>query len=202
MADALEFSGSATRLKPGDIEAEAATLGCPAAALHMFVDVEARGTGFLPDTRPVILFERHLFHRLTDGQWSDERPDISNPVSGGYGAAGAHQYDRLNDAIDLDRDAALQSASWGLGQVLGEKFEMIGFESVEAMVAGMVESEQKQLHAMLAYLTAANLVRHLRQNPPDFASLALGYNGPGQVPHYAAAGPSAGRPKRRSRSSS
>ena len=32
--------------------------------------VETRGCGFLPDRRPQILFERHIFHRETRGAWT------------------------------------------------------------------------------------------------------------------------------------
>lgn len=181
----LEFSGSATRLAPGDIEAEAAALECPSAVLHAFVDTESRGNGFLADKRPVILFERHLFHRRTNGRFDDAHPDISNPSPGGYGAGGDHQYDRLGTAVKLDRPAALRSASWGLGQVLGDNFHMVGFASVETFVAAMEESEKRQLEAMLAYLKAANLVRYLQMVPPAFNPLAAGYNGIGQVEHYA-----------------
>jgi hypothetical protein len=41
---------------------------------------------------------------------------------GCYGPRGASQYDRLNRAILKDRTAALQSASWGLGQIMGMNF--------------------------------------------------------------------------------
>ena len=57
------------------------------------IGVETAGCGFLADRRPQILFERHIFHRLTSGRFDDG--DISDPTPGGYGATGAHQYDRL-----------------------------------------------------------------------------------------------------------
>ena len=71
---------------------------------------------------------------------------MSQPTAGGYGPAGVHQYDRLAAAISLYRDAALQSASLGLGQVMGMNFQAAGFDSVEDMVAAMVESEDRQLN--------------------------------------------------------
>jgi len=61
--------------------------------------------------RAKILFERHKFSRATSGRFDETHPGISNPVQGGYGAGGAHQYDRLAEAILLDREAALEGAS-------------------------------------------------------------------------------------------
>ncbi len=184
---ALSFVGAARRLAPGDIEAEAAALGCNPAALHMFVEVEARGSGFQPNDRPVILFEAHIFGRRTGHVYDAKWPSISAPAwdRSLYGAGGDHQYDRLEAAIALNREAALRSASWGLGQVLGDNFAMVGFPDVEAFVAAMMESERAQLGAMTGYLKAANLVRMLRSDPPDYAGLAAGYNGSGQVGFYA-----------------
>jgi len=74
--------------------------------------VETSGCGFLPDRWPKLLFERHIFHRLTGGRFDAEDPDVSQPTPGGYGRSGAHQYNRLAAAaIALNRGAALQSAS-------------------------------------------------------------------------------------------
>ena len=87
-----------------------------AAELWAVLNVETRGCGFLPDRRPMILSERHIFSRETQHRFDNSNPDISNQQPGGYGAGGAAQYDRLQRAAALDRTAALRSASWGIGQ--------------------------------------------------------------------------------------
>src|SRR5229473_2537817 len=77
--------------------------------------VEAPAGGFIaaPDNRPVILFESHAFHTLTKGIYDNSHPGISTDAwVKNYGASGSHQYDRLNEALALNRDAALQAASW------------------------------------------------------------------------------------------
>ena len=51
------------------------------------------------------------------------------PSPGGYGAGGAHQYERLAEAMSLDRRAALRSASWGIGQVMGFHAQVSGFQT-------------------------------------------------------------------------
>jgi len=139
------------------------------------IGVETAGCGFLADRRPQILFERHIFHRLTNGRFDDG--DISDPTPGGYGATGAHQYDRLAKAIALDPTAALQSASWGLGQILGTNFAAAGFASVDAMVQAMVDGEDAQLAAVGAFIVANQLDAALKAH--DWTSFARGYNGPG-----------------------
>src|SRR5262249_16397062 len=151
-------------------------VGIPNAAMWAVIVIESAGAGFLADRRPKILFERHLFHRATRGRFDAAHPDISRPSAGGYGAGGAHQSDRLAEAIRLNRKAALESASWGLGQVLGSNFEVAGFASAEDMVAKMVQSERQQLLGMFNFIKGNNLARHLQNR--DWLRFARGYNGP------------------------
>jgi hypothetical protein len=183
----MSFTGTAFKLQPGAIEEEAASLGIKAAALHMVLDVESRGRGFLPNGRPIILFEAHVFSRMTKHRYDESRPDISSASWNRelYGAGGNHQFDRLDRACELDREAALQSASWGLGQVMGFNYKMVGFDSVEHFVSAMMESERRQLDAMTEYLRAAGLLRYLMNSPPNYREFARGYNGSGQIAYYA-----------------
>ena len=75
----------------------------------------------------------------------------------------------------LDSHAALMSASWGIGQVMGFNFAAAGFASVEAMVAAMVQSEDSQLEGMAAFVRAQGLNKPLANH--DWAGFAKGYNG-------------------------
>jgi hypothetical protein len=168
-----EFTGPAKPFTEGAIEAAAARIGCDIAAVKAVIDVESRG-GFLPDTRPKILFERHLFHRLTGGA-HDAHPDISSPRPGGY-VGGAEEYARLDRAIALDREAALEAASWGAFQILGRNHEAAGFGNVEDFCAAMCRSEDDQLGAFVAFVTASHLDDELRRQ--DWSGFARGYNGP------------------------
>ena len=76
-----EFVGQGTPLTQQGIDAAAASLGVGAAELWAVMSVETSGCGFLPDKRPKILFERHLFHRLTDSEFDDSNPEVSNAAS-------------------------------------------------------------------------------------------------------------------------
>jgi len=137
--------------------------------------VETSGCGFLPDRRPQILFERHKFSDQTNHRFDAPYPNISNPTPGGYSRSGAEEYDRLEQAIGLDRLAALSSASWGIGQIMGFNAAAAGFPNVEAMVAAMLESEDNQLLAVARFLKKKELEGALRTH--DWASFARGYNG-------------------------
>lgn len=55
-----EFAGPATPLTPGDIEGEAADIGCEPAIIIAVCDVEAGKSGFLPSKKPKILYEAHV----------------------------------------------------------------------------------------------------------------------------------------------
>ncbi|MEW6519873.1 MAG: N-acetylmuramidase domain-containing protein [Thermodesulfobacteriota bacterium] len=146
------------------------------AELWAVLNVETRGCGFLADRRPMILFERHIFSRETDHRFDASHPEISNPKTGGYGAGGAAQYDRLYRALALDRRAALRSTSWGIGQLMGFNAEISGYAGVEEMITAMTISENHQLLGMAGEITSNRLDRALRAH--DWAAFARGYNGP------------------------
>jgi N-acetylmuramidase/Putative peptidoglycan binding domain len=171
----LEFVGKAQALSAEGFASCVQSLSVKAPEIWAVLAVETSGCGFLPDRRPQILFERHVFHRLTGGRFDDG--DISDPTPGGYGSSGKHQYDRLSRAIAKDRTAALQSASWGLGQILGENCAIAGFADVETMVAAMSDSEDAQLQAVCAFIKHSKLDVCMQAH--DWASFARKYNGPG-----------------------
>ncbi len=168
-------------LSDGDYERAAEFLGVEVAAIRAVVEVEASGRGFLDDGRPKILFERHHFWQLSAVPVSQTRPDLSNPKRGGW-LSETGEWDRLNDAIKFDRTAALKSASWGLGQVMGFNHEFAGYSDVEAFINAMHQSEGKQLDAMMSFIKKNNLDSALRRH--DWVSFARGYNGPAGVGVY------------------
>ena len=180
------FRGAPIPLANADLDAAAAALGCERAVIDAVCDVESAGGGFLADGRPKILFEAHAFHTATGGRWDRANPNVSSPAwdRSLYGASGAHQYDRLAEATALDRSAALQSASWGRFQVMGNNYGAAGFANIDAFVQMMCDREAAHLDAFLGYCRKAGLAPALRDR--DWATFARRYNGPGQVDHYAA----------------
>ncbi|WP_420606024.1 N-acetylmuramidase domain-containing protein [Novosphingopyxis sp.] len=169
----MEFQGSAARLSGAAVARAANGLGCSEAAIRAVIEVESRG-GFDEEGRPHILFERHYFHRLTDGRFGVAHPELSCKTWGGYGRASA-QYGRLARAIALDREAALRSASWGMFQIMGDNFQAAGFADVERFVTAMMEGEDRHLQAFIAFVRARRLDGALARC--DWRGFARGYNG-------------------------
>lgn len=177
----MEFQGNAEAISSAGLATMAGNLGVPIAEIWTVLAVETSGCGYLADRRPQILFERHIFHRRTKGKYDDG--DISDPIPGGYGPRGVAQYERLARAITKDRDAALQSTSWGIGQIMGMNYTLAGFQNAEDMVAAMSKSEDQQLAAMTAFLVGTRLRAALQAH--DWISFARGYNGPNYaINHY------------------
>jgi hypothetical protein len=169
------FTGVGKPLSQAGLDQAADAVGVELPALWAVMTVETKGCGFLADRRPVILFERHIFHRRTDGKHSAAAPEISDASAGGYGPSGDHQYQRLARAIGFDRKAALESASWGLGQVMGFNYAVAGHASAEAMVTAMCESEDAQFQAMINFIVGNQLAKHLQAS--DWGKFAYYYNG-------------------------
>jgi hypothetical protein len=181
------------RLTPAII-AEAARdygAGIEPALLRAVADVESTGSGFLPDDRPKILFEGHIFWQQLRRRGIDPRPvnrvvpSICYPRwTRRYYRGGQREYDRLAIALTYDREAALASASWGLFQLMGFNYAGTDFASVVALVEAHYQSERQHLRAIVRWMRGNGLLRKLAAQ--DWRGFARGYNGPGQVEVYAA----------------
>lgn len=170
-----EFKGNPAPLTDADFERAATRLRCPVAAVRAVAKVESLGGGYLPDARPKILFERHKFHEFTEGRFTSSHSHISWPKWGGYLGA-EREFDRLAEAIELNREAALKSASWGAFQIMGFNHKLVGHSGVEPFVRAMVAGSGHQLDAFVAFIKSQNLDDALRRL--DWKSFAFGYNGP------------------------
>jgi hypothetical protein len=170
-----DFKGTAAPRTDAGIATAATAIGCDPLMVKAIIAVETGGNGFLTDSRPKILCERHHFAAATGHRYDAAYPDISNPTPGGY-AGGAAEYDRLSQMMALDRTAALESTSWGLPQIMGSNFSAAGFADIDTMIAAFCASEDLQLAAMVAFIVAAGCAEDLRRS--DFADFARRYNGP------------------------
>ena len=170
-----EFSGKGTLLTQAAIDNAVQLLSADLPSVWSLLAVETRGFGFLADRRPKILFERHIFHGRTQGRFGASHPDISAPSAGGYGT-GAAEYQRLARAMQLDRSAALESASWGLGQVMGFNAVELGYASVEDMVANFVQGEDRQLEGCVRFIERKSDLKRAF-DAHKWATVAFFYNG-------------------------
>ena len=170
-------------LKEADLVAAADRLGVPLAALKAVNQVESRGTGFLPDGRLVILYERHVAYRLAaEAELAPEvfwqkTPNVLNPQCGGY-AGGAAEWSRLAAASQvIPRAIALSACSWGLFQIMGYHWQTLGYASIETFVAAMERDEASQLDAFTRFIEAdPDLHKTLKGR--KWPVFARSYNGP------------------------
>ena len=170
-------------LKRSDFEAVAARLGCEWEAVGAVAEVESGPLGgFGSDDRPIILFERHLFSRKTNHQYDATHPNVSNQTPGGYPHDQAGRWAQLTEAYGLNPAAALESASYGRFQILGQNFGNLGMADAATYVSKMAKSEKDQLEAFEGFVTANNLKDELQRK--DWAGFARSYNGPNYAQNH------------------
>lgn len=160
-----------------DYRNAASVLGVEVAAVKAVTKVESRGSGFLPSGEPKILFERHWMYKLLKAKGiTPVVSDVCNPSAGGY-QGGAAEHLRLNRAVQIDRECALQSASWGLFQIMGFHWKALGYASVQKFVNDQYDSEAKQLGTFVKFLQVnPGMIAALKTK--DWAKFARLYNGP------------------------
>jgi hypothetical protein len=170
------FKGAAKRLDDIDLPILGARLGVGEDEIHAFIDVETRGSGFDAEGRPQLLRERHHFYRLLSGAERSEavRQGLANSVAGDYPR---ESYTWLAKAMKINETAALQSCSWGLGQVMGFNHLDAGYVTVQAMVEAFCDDEEAHLEASVNFILKNRLDDELRRH--DWAGFARGYNGKG-----------------------
>ncbi|GAB3381663.1 N-acetylmuramidase domain-containing protein [Lysobacter fragariae] len=160
----------------------ARALGVESATLHAVAEVEAAGAGFLPPPngdKPKILFEGHAFHRLTGGRFSKAHPGISYPKwdRKKYSGSLTGEWKRLDAACQLDRSAALQSASWGMFQIMGFNYPHCGCVDVDAFVVAQHAGATEQLAMFVKFISRPPFLATLQAR--KWAAFAKAYNGPG-----------------------
>jgi hypothetical protein len=178
------FTDTNTKL----VVAAAQAAGIDAAALLSVVECETNGAPFEVDGRtPTLLYERHVAFR--------EAAKKGKSIQAAFIKAGlaiprwnkATQYkDERTSALRLalitraraiHEEVTNASASWGLGQTLGNQYEELGFESATDLVDYMTEGGlTAQIKVLIAEVKAKSLVKAL--NTQDFATFARRYNGP------------------------
>ncbi|WP_192843076.1 N-acetylmuramidase domain-containing protein [Aureimonas frigidaquae] len=188
----MNFVGTGRRLEQGDVGNAARLINVPTAALLAVIEIEARGSGFDAQRRPIILYEPHRFYvELGAGAKRDRavKEGLAYRAWGTkpYPAGSSAQYARLAAAVAIDRDAALKSCSWGLPQILGANHCDSGFPAPVPMVEAFMQGERQQLEAMCTLIKAWRLDRAMRQfgeaGLPGEHAFAKRWNGSAYASH-------------------
>lgn len=151
------------------IIAEAKRIGVEKEALAAFVQVESGGRGFNGDGKIIIQFEPVWFRRKApyapSGQWSVNKVDIQSK-----------EWIAFNDAFRIDANAAMESTSIGLGQVMGFHYKRLCYKSVGAMWDDAKKGEHRQIFQMAEFIRTDNrLIKALKEK--NWHLVATYYNG-------------------------
>lgn len=168
-----------------DFELAARKLGCSVEAIQAVAFVESSGGGFLPNGQPKVCFERHIFRKrlLSNGvskqdveDLQDLYPDLICTTPGGY-RGGHAEHERLGRAVDIHRDSALESCSWGAFQIMGHHWTTLGYKRLQEFINDAFKSEQSQLNMFVRFILAdSRLLNALKKK--DWKTFAMIYNGP------------------------
>lgn len=182
---ALDGADTSRLLGQRDLQRAADRLGVPLAGVMALNAVESRGEGFAANGRPVILFERHVMHaRLQANGFSeadadalaDTFPAVVNRTPGGY-MGGTAEHQRLAAARMVHDVSALESASWGLFQVMGYHWQALGYDSAQDFTERMARHEAEQLDAFVRFIEADPAL-HKALKARSWKQFARIYNGP------------------------
>lgn len=175
----MNLIGTGLRLAPSDYERAAKTIGCNVSAVRAVVTVEAAGAGFDAKNRLKVLPEPHYFYKLLSGAKRDQAvaEGLAYPKWGTkpYDTTQDARYDRLARMMAIDVEAALDSCSWGLGQIMGANAEICGFRNAQDMVTTFLQGEGRQLDGIVGFIIGKGLAGALARK--DWAAFAKGYNG-------------------------
>jgi hypothetical protein len=189
----LEFNDGMA-ITETDYQIAAQEIGCEVAIIKAIAQVESGKYGAYSDYPgwdkvPVILFERHIFHKYTNGQYDTVDQNISCRSLSKSGSEYAYphvdgywtpelQYKRLLKAYTLNKSAALKSCSWGRYQLMGFNHQVIPFKTVEEMVLKFGKSESWHLKGFVKFVKSDSVLRNAAINK-NWVAFAEKYNGTG-----------------------
>lgn len=183
------ISVDAMRLSNKDITNFANEFNLEIPVVKAVQEVESSGRGFLPDNRPTILFEGHIFWNELKKRDIDPRPLVSGNENVLYPRwtkafyeGKAKEYNRLEKAKNIGKqseilEAALAACSWGMFQIMGFNYHRTASFDVLDYVVKSKRSEAEHLTSFGHFIEGTNLLKPLRQK--KWATFARGYNGSG-----------------------
>lgn len=139
------------------------------ATLLAFIEVETGGRGFADDERLIIQFEPAWFKRnapfAPSGKWSQNGVEKQSA-----------EWLAFNDAFKINAEAAMESTSIGLGQIMGFHWKRLGFTSVGEMWDDAKKGLPTQVEQILKFICTDNRLFAAIINL-DWHTVASIYNG-------------------------
>lgn len=150
----------------------AKSIGLEYADLMAFISVESGGLGFDSTTGKIIIqFEPSWFKRKSpytpSGLWSLNGVERQSK-----------EWIAFNDAFRKNPNAAMESTSIGLGQIMGFHYKTLGYKSVGEMWDDAKKGEYQQVCQMANFIKAnPALLKAIKTH--DWHKVATLYNGAG-----------------------
>lgn len=142
------------------------------ASVMAFIDVESGGQAFDKATGKIMIqFEPRIFRskvpHANEGIWSTNRVERQS-----------QEWKAFNDAFKINPNAAMESTSIGLGQVMGFHYQRLGYKSVGDMWDDAKKGIERQIWQMAKFIATDNrLFRALKDK--NWHLVATYYNGAG-----------------------
>lgn len=147
------------------------TFGFNLAVMLAFIEVETGGRGFNNDGKIMIQFEPSWFKKKVpyapSGKWSINKVDVQSK-----------EWEAFNDAFAKNKDAAMESTSIGLGQIMGFHWKRLGFKSVGEMWDHAKVSLENQIWQIAKFIDTDKTLKSAIVNK-DWFTIAKIYNGKG-----------------------
>lgn len=148
----------------------ATNFGIEPAMFKAFIEVESGGKGFDEKTGKILIqFEPAWFRKKADyapsGAWSVNKVDVQSK-----------EWPAFNDAFSKDPDAAMESTSIGLPQIMGFHWQLLGYKSVGDMWDDFKKGEYQQVLALARFIKA-NPALYRAIKALDYHQIASIYNG-------------------------
>lgn len=162
------------RITPAEITALATANGYKPAALRTIIKVETPGYGFSQVTgRPLIQFEPAWFKRKYE-EWQTHKGVWTFNGIGDQ----TEEWKAFNDAFRIEKEAAMQSTSIGMMQVMGFHYRTLGFKTVDAMWDFAKVSEYNQILLGIKFIQSIPALDKALKTL-DWYHVAYYYNGGG-----------------------
>lgn len=151
------------------------------AALMAITDVQSGGKVLAVingRAEPLIKFEWHYFQRRLSPPDRARAGNLCHSWSIAHSDNCEQQISSwalLNRAVEIDAQTALESAFWGVGEILGMHWRWLGFTSVSELADLCRRDVAGQVDLMMRYIDRAGLTGDVRAR--DWESFARGFNG-------------------------
>lgn len=142
------------------------------AALLAFISVETGGQGFDTKTGKILIqFEPVWFKKQApyapSGLWSVNKVDVQSK-----------EWEAFNDSFKKNPDAAMQSTSIGIGQIMGFHYQRLGYKSVGGMWDDAKKGIEQQVKQLVKFIqTDVKLQSAIEHH--NWTDVAEIYNGKG-----------------------